>query len=363
MKSKAFKGIVLTTVLAATMLLLLSTVQVSVKAADADVEINEFLVNATGLPGVQTGQWVEIINTGTTDVDVTNWYIINTTKIIGTITSSTTLGAGDVYVFDNLPANSLAFSPTAARKVGLYDDTGTFIENVSYPTQYALDAHTQLYDGADWAGDLWDRDNLAPSKGYKNFVNPGSVKVSEVYYDNDSMTPVEFIEIYNSGPAVNIDNWNVRYKFFLFDLMGSLDAGDHAVLYGNGVNFTTYLHDSYGNAYVLNENNQSVDMMTWGTQYYYNEAGSGTPFSYYCPDVATGHSLERIPPFTDTDQDSNDFFEVDPSPCTLRYTVPGVGGAITPIDKLLMIMPWIGLASAIAIAAATTAITIKKRRP
>ena len=44
------------------------------------------------------------------------------------------------------------------------------------------------------------------------------------------------------------------------------------------------------------------------------------------------------------------------------YFPPGVGGGITAIDKLLMLMPWIGLASAIVIAAAATAIILKKPR-
>jgi len=372
MESKAFKGIVLTTVLAATMLLLLSAVQVTVVTADKfDVEINEFQYNVTGAAGVQTGQWVEIINTGTTDVDITNWYITNTTMTIGTAPSEV-LSPGEVYVFDSLPANSLRWE-SGKRVVSLRDDTGTVIENITYPTKYIHPTYApnpsfiQIYDGADWTGDgwdpTWDRDNMLPSKGYPNHNSTFSVKVNEVYYYNNSMTPVEFIEIYNAGPTtVDIDNWNIRYRWFwLVDLMGSLGSGEHTVLYW-GVNFTQYLGDTYGNVYLLNENNQIVDEFIYGTISYYNETAYYNPWKYASPVVAIGHSAERIPAGLDTDKDKYDFADnPNPSPCTL-VEFP-VGGAITPIDKLLMLMPWIGLASAIAIAAATTAITIKKRRP
>jgi len=457
MKSKAFKGIVLTTFLAATMLLLLSTVQVPVKAApDGGVEINEFTVNDTATAaGIE---WVEIINTGAGSVNVSGWYLKNITLVtIGTIPDPyPLLGPKEVYVFDPLPAKSLEDIPLYSTNTGqilLYDKTGVLVDNktFTYSEAYAGQSSHQIYDGL---YDIWEC-CLVMSKGYTNCNSTSGLKISEVlaYHNSTGPTPVkkEFIEIYNTGgSAISLTGWKLRSRYYspVYSMMGSIGPGAHLV-YTQSTNQTWSMHNSYGTVAICNPNGQEVDRLTYGHFYMYGDDGTQQVYFPYETNWAApiAHSYERYPVWRDTDRDNVDFRDqASPNPCSIALdttppvanagpdqtralgivvfdgsassddvgivsyvwtftdvtpqtltgvhptytftntgafvvtlnvtdasgnwdtddvtiTVGGVGGAITPIDKLLMIMPWIGLASAIAIAAATTAITLKKRRP
>ncbi len=365
MRSKALKGIVMTVVLAATMLLLLSAVQVTVTAPmPPPVEINEVFANPSQSPE-RPFEWVEIINTGVGSVDVTNWYLTDN-EGNWTIVSSTVLNQWDCYVF-NMSENYYSYKGYGAALsnsgewVALIDNTTTpivVVDNMTYASMYTDESHSQIFDGE---YDLWDHEDMTPSRGVPNRVHSGSLKINEVFYDPPA-TGDEFIELYNPTTSPQgSSSWVLRQRYHTCNLIGPVPAGEH-VIYEYNENLTFYMGNSYEFVALENELGQIVDLLNYGGYYYHADDGSNAAFPYAAPDVATGHSLERSYPGWDTDKDSDDFIDQDtPSPCTLLF--PAVGGHITPIDKLLMIMPWIGLASAIAIAAATTAITFKKRRP
>ena len=386
MKSKALKSLVLTTFLAATMLLLLSAVQVTVTAADADVEINEIVAEPYGTPEANY-EWVEIINTGDSAVDVSGWNLTDGTDVWQVPAATPSLNQWDCFVFNitehcvtpPLPADPLPFQDGG---LNLSNAVGTLIDSVYWYRIYSGQSLAQIYD--DGSLDLWVG-WWGISKGYSNFVHSSPpLKLNEVLYDDDYDNPdpnlaEEWIEIYNrGGSAVDLTGWGlgrqggsgVKYLYPLTNASATIGAWQHLVIWEK-THFAAYYNDhtvgfksmtdNYGVVGIHNPNGQCVDMLVYTFLFSTEDAGQAH-WAYEAPDVPEAHSLERSPAGKDTDKDSDDFIDQDtPSPCTL--IMPGVGGHITPIDKLLMIMPWIGLASAIAIAAATTAITFKKRRP
>jgi hypothetical protein len=110
-----------------------------------DVRINEFM---TGLSGAASNEFVELYNAGSAAVDVSGYKLVyrsaagTSDTSLGTIADSTSLAAGDFYLFGGSaytgpPAADQTFSASLASTGGglaLRDTSGTIVDSVGYGT-------------------------------------------------------------------------------------------------------------------------------------------------------------------------------------------------------------------------------------
>ncbi|GAA4597023.1 hypothetical protein GCM10023194_70690 [Planotetraspora phitsanulokensis] len=162
------------------------------------VKINEVESNG-GTPG----DWVELVNTAKTPVDVSGWVVKdNDDSHVFTVAAGTTMAAGAFLALDVDPVFGLGSADSA--RLYLADGT-TLVDTYSW-TAHAATTYGRCPDGT---GAFVT--TTSPTKGAANDCGgPSSVvKINEV--ESDGGTPGDWVELVNTGKTpVDVSGWVVK---------------------------------------------------------------------------------------------------------------------------------------------------------
>jgi beta-lactamase superfamily II metal-dependent hydrolase/DNA/RNA endonuclease YhcR with UshA esterase domain len=221
--------------------------------------------NGDGTRDAEDDEFVELINTGYTAIDIGGWTLHDAVGLKHTFTSGTILppreatvvfGAGTpTGAFGNAAANSLVFVASAGTlglnntgdTVTLKDNTATVVQAYTYGSEANDD---KSLTRPDYLNSAFVKHPLAPNSGgtkhspgartdHRGYTVPkGSVLLSEVLYDPSGADGgLEWIELWNStGSSIDLSelclaNGGTSYNPVL-QLTGSIGAGATRVVGG-----------------------------------------------------------------------------------------------------------------------------------
>jgi hypothetical protein len=201
--SRLHSAAAITTVCALSAAALLA-VPLAATAAEPGIRINEVESNG-GTPG----DWIEFLNTGTTDVDLSG-HVVKDDKDDNTYTipDGTIVAPGAYLVLDELVggAGAFDFGLGKADRVRLFAPDGALVDETSWTAHSAQTWGAREVDGAvEWA------DTSESTKGAANVFatdepSGGSIAINEV----DSQ-PADWVEFYNAGDeALDISGYEIR---------------------------------------------------------------------------------------------------------------------------------------------------------
>ncbi len=194
----------------------------SVVNEDAEVFISEVLSDAVGndTSTWPSGEWIELVNTGNTSVDLYGWTLvaggnkqmeITAERIIGQ--SNTSIAAGDYVVVAINGSSSFYLRNSNGDSLALQDDTNNVVHSIIWNTDSVEGESFVAVPGnpeMNWVQAIW------PTPGEANpFFGPytgvTTVEITEILphcYD-DSQTPADdWIELHNYGTTdVNLSRW------------------------------------------------------------------------------------------------------------------------------------------------------------
>ncbi|MBO5460903.1 MAG: lamin tail domain-containing protein [Ruminococcus sp.] len=187
--------------------MLLSPLQ-QVEAADAEntIFINEIESNDP----VTDTDWVEIINAGTTDKDISGWFITDDKGLERLvdgaewrIADGTVLKAGEVLVIEHsdiLDNLSLGKNDT----VSLYDSNSNIIDTYTY-TGHAAGTYSRVPDGT---GEFVDQ---AVTKAALNIVEEEVLPEYKIVINEVNSSPDDWVEIMNLGTGeMDLSGYEIR---------------------------------------------------------------------------------------------------------------------------------------------------------
>ena len=222
--------------------------------------INEVMPNPNGYDDAAwpNGEWLELHNSGTTPIDVRNWYFSNKAS------KTLSLNAASIVGYDAANASTYTIAPGDYMIVARNASTNFYVANSNdFMTLY--DSSNGWVDEATWnsssSGVSLEED---PSDAYNDWIptsnpTPGSsnsggggttgptyvqsdVIINEVMadawptYDNGTWPGGEWVEIYNNGSAP-ID----LTGYWLQDLAGNMILMDENHLIGASSDVSTFL--------------------------------------------------------------------------------------------------------------------------
>lgn len=152
--------------------------------------------------------WVELVNAGESDVDISGWFVTDD-KGLERLTAGetqpfpegTVLAAGQVLVLED--ASDFDFGLGKEDTVTLYNGESQPIDTYSY-TGHASGTYARVPDGT---GDFVDQD---ATKGELNHVepeeNPGRLVINEI-----NSAPDDWVEVMNVGGSIlDLSGWELR---------------------------------------------------------------------------------------------------------------------------------------------------------
>ncbi|MFZ5891255.1 MAG: lamin tail domain-containing protein [Myxococcota bacterium] len=165
-------------------------------AGGASLVINE-IESSNGTPG----DWVELYNPGTTNVDVSGWRFLDNddTHVAYVVPAGSVVAPGGYFLLEEA---SFGFGLGGADSVRLYDASGTLIET------HTWSAHAATSYGRCPSGTGTFTTTTSVTKGAPNDCTP-AVKINEV--ESSGGTPGDWIELYNAGvSSIDMSGWTVR---------------------------------------------------------------------------------------------------------------------------------------------------------
>jgi beta-lactamase superfamily II metal-dependent hydrolase len=223
--------------------------------------------NGDGVRDAGDDEFIELVNTGYTDADISGWTLADGVQIRHTFPPGTVIPAREAVVvfgggtpngdFGNAAANGLVFTASTGAlglnnsgdTVTLADDTAATVQSVTYGSEGGSDESlvrdpdfsnapfVQHTNATGSGGSLYSPGTRIGGQAFT--VGVGSLLLSEVLYDaSGSDNGLEWIELYNpSGGAIDLDDLCIGagggdYTNTLVSLSGSIASGATFVLGG-----------------------------------------------------------------------------------------------------------------------------------
>lgn len=204
--SKKKKGMSILSICMTASIVLLPLQYVQAEEIEDKIVINEIESNDP----VTDIDWVEIINTGESDVDISGWFITDNKdlerlekKEEWRIADGTILKAGEVYVIEHsevLDNLSLGKEDTVA----LYDSSNKLLDTFSY-TGHAAGTYSRVPDGT---GEFVDQ---ASTKGALNIVEEEEKPKFNLLINEVNSSPDDWVEFINLGTEeMDISGYEIR---------------------------------------------------------------------------------------------------------------------------------------------------------
>ena len=255
-------------------------------ACSGSVCLNEALPNPNGLDADvwPNGEWMEIYNSGSTDVDVLNWRLVNKASKYLTFDSSSivgfeagnsstwTISAGDYMVISRNGSSNFYLTNTFDY-ITMEDSSGTVLDQASWNFSTSAPSGLSLEEDPASATNDWIGTNSTTPGAINDPAVaplppvPSDLKISEVManpwpsFDGDSWPGGEWFEIWNSGQSdINLTGWSAvdangnTIPFNESHLVGSsmiIASDEYRVIAVNA-------SSSYG---VLNNNAETLDLL------------------------------------------------------------------------------------------------------
>lgn len=154
-------------------------------------------INEVESNGGTPDDWVELINTGTSPIDISGWRFLDNddTHTPYVIPSGTTIAPGGYYV---LESGDFGFGLGAPDSVRLYDADGNLYESYSW----AVHATTTYGRCPNGSGDF--ATTASSTKGTANdcAIATSAVKINEV--ESNEGSPGDWVELFNPGTAAEV---------------------------------------------------------------------------------------------------------------------------------------------------------------
>ena len=201
-------------------------------ACTSDVCINEIIPNPNGYDNdtYPNGEWLELYNFGSSDVDLTGWSVSNSASKVLLFDSSSIIG------YSSSNSQTWTISPGEYVVIARNGNSNFWLTNTQDVISL-LDASSNTVDEASWgssasSGVSYEEDSTNPSAhwiptsqptpGQQNSAGgpvtyiPADIVISEVManpwpsLDNASYPGGEWIEVYNTGSApVDLTGWSI----------------------------------------------------------------------------------------------------------------------------------------------------------
>lgn len=230
-----------------------------VYSAETDVIINEIMYNPAA---VNTGgEFVELYNRGAEAVEVGGWQLVDSTHVMFTLPSGTSIVAGGYLVFYGEVTAITFYGLDAASSYGPYiggldgggerialkNAGGTVMDEVIYDDNWPWPSEADgsgpslelLYPWLDNSqGTSWGVGQPYTPGVANNTVSPGlgEVVITEMMYNPGVLnTGGEYIELYNrSGSSITLDGWQLAGGVdYTFPISTALQAGAYLVVAGD----------------------------------------------------------------------------------------------------------------------------------
>ena len=236
---------------------LLSSELLVVKASEVDnaVFINEIESNDP----VTDIDWIEIINTGTSKIDVSGWFVSDDKGLERVednkewrIPEGTVLAAGEILVIEHdvvLGNLSLGKNDT----VSLYDHNEQLLDTYSY-TGHAVGTYSRVPDGK---GDFLDQE---PTKNALNIVEKEELPEYKLVINEINSAPDDWVELMNLGTGeMDLSNYEIRDNSndhrFKFSEGTKIAAGGLIVV---DANTQGLIYDDQAKAYIPGEFQEAI---------------------------------------------------------------------------------------------------------
>ena len=196
------------------------------------IQFSEILPDAVGADNQMwpLGEWLELHNYGTIDVDVGGWKLQAPSRSLTLheynmpLQSTSVIPAGDVALIALNGTSSFYLKHTSADSIGLMDMAGATVDTIAWSSTIegeSLIAPNSSHAGVgpdnaqatgDWIQSAWATPGeLNPT--WPAYSGPTSLNMTEIhpYCNDDSLTPTEdWVEFLNSGnDPVNLSRWSV----------------------------------------------------------------------------------------------------------------------------------------------------------
>ena len=283
-------------------------------ACIGDICISEAFVNAfgseTGAVGPAdwtSGEWVELYNSGTTTVDLSNWILDDhydrplsmTTNHVVSPSGATNMEilAGDYIVLArNGDGGSCGFCMKNTNgMVNLKDTSGNLVHTITWTTSPS-EGVSLIEDISDPAADWVESTTLSPGESNQGGTPtgpvyfPGDLVVNEVMadaypsYDNGTWPEGEWVEIHNQGNSpIDMTGWHLKdaagttVEFNQNHLVGYtadpnsmiINAGELRVIAINGSSNSGVLNNAVETLSIHWPNGSIADEVNWSS----NEPG------------------------------------------------------------------------------------------
>lgn len=205
--------------------------------------------------------WIEIYNAGTTDVDISNWFVVDDKgldrlkeKEEWRIEQGTILKAGEVLVIEQDTARN-QFSLGKNDEVILYDASNTIKDSYSY-TGHASGTLARVPDGI---GSFVD---MQPTKGELNIATGEALPKHNLVLNEINSSPDDWVEFINLGTeTMDLTDYEIRDDAndhrFRFAAGTTVEAGGLIVVEGDTAG---YIFNDQTNSYVAGTFKESIGL-------------------------------------------------------------------------------------------------------
>lgn len=231
-------------------MLLLPMQYVRASEAENTVFINEIESNDP----VTDIDWIEIMNTGNEDIDVSGWFVTDDKDLERVaenkewrIEEGTILKAGEILVIEhNVLLNNLSLGKEDT--VSLYDRSNTLLDFYTY-SGHAVGTYARVPDGT---GGFVDQE---PTKGKLNIVEKEELPKHRILINEINSSPDDWVEFINLGTEeMDLSGYEIRDNSndhrWKFEEGTKLQAGGLFVVEANTVG---QVYDDQTDAYVPGE--------------------------------------------------------------------------------------------------------------
>ncbi len=260
------------------------------------VQFSEVLPDAKGADNQQwpAGEWLELHNYGTTDIDLTGWKFQAASRSFTLhefnmpLQSTPVVAAGDVVLVALNGTSSFYLKHTAPDSIGLVDATGSTVDTITWSSSVegeSLVPPNSTHAGVGPSASAATGDWLLAAWATPGELNPvwppynGSVdlKMTEIlpYCNDDSIEPTEdWVEVHNIGSSpLNISRWSILNadgdrRFIRSDKLWSPDNQTNPLELAPGergvVLLETWMLTGLGDSVsLLNPDGSLVDAASW----------------------------------------------------------------------------------------------------
>ena len=241
----------------------------------SEVENTVFINEIESNDAVTDIDWIEIINTGNSDIDISGWFVTDDKGLERLaenkewrIEDGTVLKAGEILVIEHdvvLGNLSLGKNDT----VSLYDSSNTLLDSYTY-SGHAVGTYSRVPDGT---GEFVDQE---PTKGELNIVEKEELPKHRLIINEINSSPDDWVEFINLGTEeMDLSGYEIRDNSddhrWKFAEGTKLQAGELFVV---DANTHGQVYDDQTDAYVAGEFQAAIGIGSGDSIRLYDKEGN-----------------------------------------------------------------------------------------